>query len=117
MEPETSAKILEWMRRTGYPLELEVGRRFQAAAWHVNYSRWYRDKSTEKARELDVQALVGAVDGSRASVFLSLCMECKSTKEKPWVALSSGLTLGDEGLLSCAIGYVSRMTLVAARTE
>jgi len=31
--------VLDWLRKTGYPLELRVGRRFQAAGWETTYSR------------------------------------------------------------------------------
>ena len=47
-------KILEWLHDTGYPFQLRIGRRFQAGGWSVNYSRWYRDRLTQKDRELDV---------------------------------------------------------------
>lgn len=89
----------------------------QMAGWLSNYSRWYRDPTSDKARELDLQAITGSVDLGRASVFFSLCLECKTDKKKPWVGLSSGTTLGDAGLLAFAIGHLTRMTVIGAKAE
>lgn len=113
---DVTPKIREWLQKTGYPLELRVGRRFQAAGWHVNYSRWFRDIRTRKARALDVQAIVGAVKPQEASFFFSLCVECK-TSTHPWIAFGSGTQLGRDGMLSFMMGDLTRMCLISAKSE
>lgn len=117
LSADLQKQVLKWLRDTGYPLELRVGRRLQAAGWHVTYSRWYRDLNSDKPRELDVHAIVGGVQLKHASVFASLCLECKTSRNRPWVGLSSGATLGSDGVLSFAIGSLTRMTLIGGRTE
>lgn len=109
-------KVLEWLRTTGYPLELRIGSQLQLAQWHVNYGRRYSDAESGKNRELDIHALVAAIHPKTASIFFSLCIECK-TSSKPWVALSGDRTLGNAGLQEIAMGPLSEMTLIAARSE
>jgi hypothetical protein len=116
MTSDLHDKVIAWLHKTGYPLELRVGRRFQAAGWSANYSRWYQDLTSNKQRELDVQAIVGGVNINQASVFVSLCLECK-TSGLPWIGLSSGQTLGASGPLDFSIGGLSRLTLIAGLTE
>jgi hypothetical protein len=113
IEPE---EILSWLRETGHPLELRVGKRFQVAGWHVNYNRWFRDATTDKQRPIDVQTIVGAVRPGEASIFYSLCVECK-TSRNPWVGIGSGTPLGENGSLDFAVGALSRLTLVGAVAE
>lgn len=114
---DLKAKVLDWLQnKTGYPLELRIGKQFEKAGWSVNYSRWYKDVISDKNRELDVQAIAGSVIEG-ASIFVSLCIDCKTSNAKPWVGLSSGLTVGKQGSLSFAIGSLSRMTLIGAVTE
>src|SRR5690349_3272209 len=94
MADDIQQKLLKWLRRTGYPFQLRAGKALQAAGWHVNYSRWYRDPKEDKHREVDLQALCGAVRVGESSLFLSLCIECK-TSPSPWVGLLS--RSGDRG--------------------
>jgi len=117
MTSDLHDKVLAWLHKTGYPLELRVGRRFQAAGWSASYSRWYQDVTSNIQRELDVQTIVGGVNLNQASVFFSLCLECKTSKGKPWIGLSSGGTLGASGPLDFSIGSLSRLTLIAGLTE
>jgi hypothetical protein len=110
------AKILAWLRDTGHPLELRVGKRFQGLGWHVNYNRWFRDPTTNKPRPIDVQTIVGGVRPKEASIFYSLCVECK-TSHKPWVGVGSGAPFGENGFLELAVGGLSMLTLIGATAE
>jgi hypothetical protein len=83
----------------------------------VNYARSYRDTESAKNRELDIQAVVGAYSKSHNSVLFSTCIECKSSRTKPWVALSNGTTLGKDGLEQIAMGTLGQMTISAANAE
>jgi hypothetical protein len=116
MAQNLEARLLEWLRKTGYPLELRIGKQFQRVGWNVNYSRWYQDPIAEKKRELDVQVSVTATR-ERTSMHVSLCIECKTSVDKPWVALSSGVTVGDDISLDFAVGRLSRMALTGATAE
>ncbi len=109
------SKLLEWLRTTGYPFQLHAGRALQSAGWHVNYSRWYRDPVTSKLRELDLQALIGAVRPGESSLFFSLVIECKSSSSQPWVGLSSSKDGGGRSFLASAPGGMTRSFALAAQ--
>jgi hypothetical protein len=117
MTKDLTVSILDWLSKTGYPLELRIGRQLQKQGWHVNYGRRYSDPETGKSRELDVQAIVGGVSPKTASVFCSFCIECKSSKDKPWVALDTGATIDEDTYSQLALGDLGEMVVVAANSE
>jgi len=73
-------KVNNWLREEGYSLEMQVARVFCEKKFDVLQSDYYVDQDTGEQRELDVWA-------SRKAPPLSIgvCVECKSTKGKPWV--------------------------------
>lgn len=78
-------KVLEWIKKTGFPLEMEAASAFRDAGFEVRQSFTYPDPQSEKGREIDVLAQdpdwVGIID-------ISFILECKSSS-KPWVVLTS----------------------------
>jgi hypothetical protein len=114
MPKDIRQDLLKWLRRTGYPFQLQAGKALQDAGWHVNYSRWYRDPNTEKQREVDLQALTGAVSIGQASLFFSLCIECK-TSISPWVGVLSRRDGGGRSFLASAPGLMTRRFVHAAQ--
>lgn len=116
MSGDLHQRVLDWLRKTGYPLELRVGRKLQAAGWQTTYSRWYRDAVSSKDRELDVEARIARRRAGVSAVF-SLCIECKTSKDKPWVGLGSGRALGEKGFYSLAVGSLTTLTMVASDAE
>lgn len=78
-------KVLEWVKKTGFPLEMEASSAFRAAGFEIRQSFTYPDPQSEKGREIDVLAqdpdLIGVID-------ISFVLECKSSP-KPWVVLTS----------------------------
>jgi len=113
MPKDIRQDLLKWLRRTGYPFQLQAGKALQAAGWHVNYSRWYRDPNEGKQREIDLHALTGAVSLGQASLFLSLCIECK-TSTSPWVGLLSRRDGAGRSFLASAPGLMTRRFAHAA---
>jgi hypothetical protein len=79
------AKVLAWLEKTGFPLEMAAADAFRRASFEVRQSSIYADPETEKGREIDVLASdpdwIGAVE-------ISFVVECKSSS-KPWVVLTS----------------------------
>jgi hypothetical protein len=115
MSEELLPRLLNWLRQTGYPFQLHAGRGLNAAGWHVNYSRWYKDPESDKYRELDLQAITGAVQLGSASLFLNLCIECKVVVSKPWIGLSSRKDGGGRSFVASAPGLMSRRFAFAAQ--
>jgi hypothetical protein len=80
-----SNKVLEWLRSTGFPLEMEAAAAFRNAGFDVRQSGTFPDPQSDKGREIDVLAedpdVLGVIE-------ISFVVECKSSS-KPWVVLTS----------------------------
>jgi len=84
LEQEVSA----WLETQGYPLEMRVAKSFQATGARVIQSEYYTDPTTQESREVDV-VVSWQDDIDDVFVRIALVIECKSSKNKPWVLFSS----------------------------
>jgi hypothetical protein len=80
-------KIIEELKKSGYPLEVEVTLALESSGWNVLNQEGYIDSETNKWRTIDVLAtksieLSGSV---YQRLHLSLAIECKKIEGKPWV--------------------------------
>lgn len=83
---EQFAKILDDIRKTGFVTELIVGSTLKKKGWHTYHSESYIDKDSGKSREIDIIATkVYANSESKIHVELTLVIEIKKMKQKPWV--------------------------------
>jgi hypothetical protein len=80
-------RVLDWLEKQGYPLEFRTARAFQDAGFGVRQGTHYRPEEGPP-REIDV---IGDVIAERGESFLRIAyyVECKYTKGRPWVVLSS----------------------------
>lgn len=76
-------KVLSWINKTGFPLEMEAAKAFRNAGFEVRQSATHLDPEEQKGREIDVLAQdpdwIGVTD-------IYFVIECKSS-DKPWVVL------------------------------
>lgn len=95
-------KILTWLSKTGFPLEMEAASAFRAAGFDVRQSAVLPDTQSEKGREIDVLAtdpdLIGIIK-------ISFVVECKSS-QNPWIVFASEDALANYNQLS-AFGVLS----------
>lgn len=80
-------KIKEELKKSGYPLEVEVTLALESSEWNVLNQEGYIDPETKKWRTIDILAtksieLSGSV---YKRLHLSLAIECKKIEGKPWV--------------------------------
>jgi hypothetical protein len=86
---ELKRRLLEEIRKTGYPLEMVTAVMLERRGWLVWSSPVYLDEDEGKGREIDVKA-VRYVSGSPSlqlggpAVQAVLMLECKKS-ENPWV--------------------------------
>jgi hypothetical protein len=84
-------KVLSWINKTGFPLEMETAKAFRSAGFDVRQSATHLDPEEQKGREIDVLAQdpdwLGVVD-------IYFVVECKSS-DKPWVVLMANDTLSN----------------------
>jgi len=82
-------KILTWLNKNGYPLEMRIARDLAINEFDVTQSHFYKDFETNEPREIDV---IGRLyDYIEPKSYVSIAeletfveVECKSTS-KPWV--------------------------------
>jgi hypothetical protein len=84
------SKILTWLRKQGFPLELKVAKAFQGQGFSVLQSSYYTDFEEQKPRETDVIARLYSHYEPIDSQFINeletyAVVECKST-DKPWIS-------------------------------
>jgi hypothetical protein len=88
MENSLKSKVKEWIESQGYPLEMLVAREFLVNKFAVDQSALYADPETGEAREIDVVAIKWSADPRPTHSWklrVSWHIECKSSKDKPWV--------------------------------
>lgn len=83
------AQIHEWLRHEGYPFEMQVAQAFRKVGFHVTQSDYYIDPEEQKAREIDVVAVAQRAEKDGPVFRIMFLIECKSSKEKPWLLLSA----------------------------
>jgi hypothetical protein len=92
MTDKLAQEIIKWLKESGYPLEMQVGREFRRMDVPVWQSPLYEDVRTREPREIDVVA-TGAIHLERWVVRLQFVVECKSSKDAPWIVFG-----GDPGV-------------------
>ena len=101
-----TGKVLEWLQRTGFPLEMHAASAFRSAGFDVRQSATYSDPESSKGREIDVLAQdpdwIGVVE-------ISFVVECKASPN-PWVVLTSEDALSNYNRL-----FAFAITSLAAR--
>lgn len=91
LEPEPpsddlKAKLTAWLDTEGYPLEFRTASAFRRAGFQVRQGEYVRMDS-EAVREVDVAAVKTAF-GKEQFVRVYHVVECKWTKDKPWIVFS-----------------------------
>lgn len=103
MADDLDSKILEWLEKHGYPLEMRVAQAFQQAGFEVSCSEYYLDPEKDKPREIDV--IAGMSDVFGGVIFqVAFIIECKSSKEKPWICFCPPSSGGRDS----QIGFLAR---------
>lgn len=92
---DEEARVSEWVRKTGFPLEMKVANAFRASDCLVaTQGVPYVDLESDKVRECDVLATWQAGIGGHLTAF-HFVVECKGKTGLPWVAFSSGTKSSD----------------------
>ena len=79
-------EILDDLKKSGFPLEIEVGSLFSNRGWTVRHQAIFKD-SGEEPKYVDLLAtkvVEGAFGQYNRVVFMVVC-ECKKSEKMPWV--------------------------------
>lgn len=88
---DIQAKIEEWLTKEGYPVEFATAEAFAQHGFTVLQGRFFRDPKEGKVRELDVVAST-AKQFEDTSIGISHIIECKWSRDKPWIVFTSAHT-------------------------
>lgn len=81
-------RLETWLESQGYPLEMTVAAELQRAQFRVFQSEYYTDPESGDFREIDLVAYrQREVNGILVRVTLTI--ECKLSRDKPWVLFTS----------------------------
>lgn len=110
------ARVLDWLDKNGYPLEMRVAQTFLAAGFSVQQGMLYTDPDTQKPREIDIIASRSRYfEGSFIGV--RFVIECKRALESPWLLFTipgSNLSAGGpSGQLVSEFDWVTERKLIA----
>jgi hypothetical protein len=111
MSDELLKKIRGWLDKHGYPLEMQVASRFREVGFSVSSSEYYLDPDEGKPREIDVIAAMQTIIAGVAFQ-IAYTVECKSSKESPWVCFCPGHSQ-DRELIN--VGFSARHTTLHGR--
>lgn len=85
--------ILKWINEQGYPFEMFCKNMLSKHGFSVVQSPYYEDMETSKFREMDFLATkFKIVNGVTFNI--SLVIECKTSRDKPWIIFTSNAYKG-----------------------
>jgi hypothetical protein len=83
-------RVKKWLLAEGFPFEMQVADFLSSLGFSVLQGRYYVDQNANKPREIDVTAQYRQWNGEKGtSLSVTLVIECKYTRDKPWVVLKS----------------------------
>jgi hypothetical protein len=80
-------KLSSWLLKSGYPLEMKAAALVKSHNFLTFRSEYYFDRESREMREIDV---VGVLESELGEGILrvTIAIECKSSRDKPWVVLA-----------------------------
>ena len=88
MAEDLKRKVLQWINKEGYPLEMKASQILRKIGFEVGQSIFYLDSDTLDTREIDIVAYKYYKIQDFWITF-AFVIECKSSVDKPWVAFTS----------------------------
>ncbi|MCD2332913.1 hypothetical protein CON01_01675 [Bacillus thuringiensis] len=92
MKQDLKEKLLQDIKKTGYPLELKITSIFDKCGWRTQSNSYYIDKDENKGREIDLIASkweqLDDDDGNYLEMTFYFITEIKTAWAKPWVLFS-----------------------------
>ncbi|QYK63349.1 hypothetical protein KAI37_03682 [Paenibacillus sp. S25] len=83
-----NTRIMDWLNSQGYPLEMSVAEVLLNLKFNVIQSEYFIDDESTQQREIDIVASLQKEIGNKL-VRISLIIECKVSKDKPWIIFTS----------------------------
>jgi hypothetical protein len=89
-EKSENIRVKEWLQKEGYPLEMKAALIFEESGFNVTQGVHYEDLITNKYREIDLVAQIRKATANKSfEIILQCIVECKYSKDKPWIIFST----------------------------
>lgn len=106
-------KVREWLQQEGYPLEFRTAHAFRSAGFSAVQGRYVRQTEESPPRELDVVAtLPRPTRLGGTNVQIAAVVECKWSRDKPWVAFTAPSTMAPSACVAQSVGSILGETLM-----
>ncbi|HYO72424.1 MAG TPA: hypothetical protein VEU33_40775 [Archangium sp.] len=86
---ELEEKVKDWLLKEGYPLEFKTGALFEKHGFLAKHGIYARATDDAPPREIDVLASITHDIGDKDFLRIEYIVECKWTRDKPWIVFSS----------------------------
>lgn len=109
MTDDLLGKVMESVKKSGFPLQLRVADILQGRGYHVAHSLYFVDRDEGKGREIDLRGLFNSslkADGRDHFVRHCILIECKKSA-RPWVVFTSPSTTYDPSVVDIAFRGMS----------
>jgi hypothetical protein len=121
--PKVLANMIRgWLEKSGFPFELRLGHALRAQGFTVIQGAYFRDPLTGVTREIDLYAShfrstmppgrLHQLGVPGSGLRLQLVIECKSSRDKPWVVFSAPRGLSGLPPLTSTRGVVAQDLLL-----
>jgi hypothetical protein len=99
-------RIMEDMKKAGFPLEVIAGTRFASRGWHTRHQVFFHDVEQNKSRYVDISAHKAIdISGRFKRLNYTVIAECKKS-DKPWVFYTPPTSVLVEEKDITTLGYV-----------
>jgi hypothetical protein len=107
---DLQTKVQAWLDQEGYPLEFAAAAVFRRHGFQVRQGTYVRVDDEEKAREIDVVAYKDA--GGDALIRIYHVVECKWSKDKPWVVFTGSGSMASAACITQTISSLLGSAIV-----
>lgn len=98
-----SSKVTDWLNQEGYPLEFKTASVFKKNSFNVWQGSYVRDEDEDTTREIDVVADISDYADAHM-IRVSHVVECKWTKEKPWIIFTDYKSMAPSACIAQTMG-------------
>lgn len=88
MTDSLNTRVAAWLQKQGFPLEMEAAAAARGIGFDVSQSDYYIDPEGGGSREIDLVLSISRFTGNYNLTY-ALFVECKSSRDKPWLLFSS----------------------------
>lgn len=111
MSTELNKKVADWVMGEGYSLEYRSASILRECGFEVRQGEYVRPSSDTNPREIDVTANITSKD-RRSVIRITHIVECKYSRDKPWVILTAPNQIAPEACIGQTISTTAARAIL-----